>query len=129
MALNRFMVDDIGKFGKLVKKWAKNTVPLPRNKEEFEAQLTKNGIVASWPTGSHKIVSVIVEKVPLGVLHLMVAPKELIEESEALYKKKSTVYPLPEYYQLDAFHVKPSIADNLDFNDKRTGDYTISHCS
>lgn len=128
MPLNRFMVNDVKKLGLLVKAWARGK-DLPRNKKEFETHLTEFGITPTWPTGDNEIVNVIVERVPHGVLHLLVASSKLIDESEAYLRQPGAKYPLPDYYQLDAFHTEHKIADNVDFNDKRTGDYTISHCT
>lgn len=129
MPLNRFMVDDVEKFGQLVKDWGRSKKPLPRNKQEFEKQLTEAGIKPTWPTGKNEIVNVIVEKVPLGVLHLLAAAPELYDESEAFLSKPGQSYPLPDYYEMDAFHAKPKVGDNIRFNNKRTGDYTIAHCA
>jgi hypothetical protein len=129
MALNRFMVkpEHLGKFGQLIKAWARGKT-LPLNKEEFIKQLDEYQITVEWPKDAHEIKSVVVERVPLGRLHLMVAPVELINESEAYLQ--SHPYPLMEYYSTDAFKgAAHEIANNLDFNDKRTGDYTISHCT
>lgn len=130
MALNRFMVDDHGKFGRLIKAWGRGLEPIPRNKAEFEAAMTKYGITPSWPTGENAIKTVVVEQVPLGTLHLLVAPAKLYNESEAYYRQPGAVYPLPPYYQEVAFQGRtPVIGDLVLFNDMRTGDYTISHCS
>lgn len=129
MALNRFMVDDVEKFGALIKEWGRKKKTMPRNKAEFEAALLDAGIVARWPTGENEVVNVIVEQVPQGVLHVLVAAEAFYDESERYLSQPDVEYPLPEYYEIDAFHQKPTIADKIRFNNKRTGDYTIAHCA
>ncbi|BBK44430.1 hypothetical protein STVA_44500 [Allostella vacuolata] len=127
MALNRFTVSNFEKFGELVKKWARGQVPRPTDKQQFESQLAAEGIIATWPSGEFEIHTIHVEQCVVGTLHLLVPAPEIIAHSENEIGRKS--YPLPDYYEIHAFHKPHEITDNDRFHNMRMGDYTVAHCS
>lgn len=130
MPLNRFSIHDPdhAKFGALIKKWARGTIPMPgSDPDDLKRQLVDEGISANWPTGKYQITEVNVFQGVPEKLDLRVPPKELLKESEAFIAVNN--YPLPSYYE-DLFGVSADFSDvdPIEFHNARVGDYTAANC-
>ncbi len=131
MPFNRFAVndEDHGKFGKLIKKWARGDLPMPNNDLGlFKQQLVDEGIGVQWPWDEHEIENIHVSQTNPKILEFKVPPVAFLNESEEFIRTNG--YPLPGYYSV-LFDAEPDfdrVGGNLEFHNMRTGDYTVANC-
>ena len=124
MRLERPRVVNYGAFGKKVKAWAKGIDPLPKNIEEFKAQLDDADVGCQMPA-SYKTVKFVQGDAETLVIRL--PERALLEDSEAHLAEPGSDYPVPALYER-VFQTKPKIDDKQAFHAERVGDYTISMC-
>ncbi|WP_426956992.1 hypothetical protein [Muricoccus radiodurans] len=124
------------RLGLLVKTWStgKNRLgdgkdyPVPKDLEEFKAQLLAAGVGAELPA---RIKRLHIVQPDMETLVIRIPPKQLFEASEARFKEPGTSYRLPKFYgDVTAAGTGPEATEEqkLWFHASRIGDYTIANC-
>ena len=115
-------ITDYGKMGKLIQKWSRDETTIPRNMDEFKAQLIVNGISAQITQTQFKAITydqeTLVIKIPL--------PPILDHLDDA------SSWQLPEIYDKaftdESQRKPPTDPANVILNLERLGDYSITNC-
>ena len=132
--MDRIMIGDDLRWGKLVKSWATgksylgtgtSAPPIPRTVQELKDQCQPFGIAIKIPPA---ITGLAVMQYSAETLALRLPPKSLVEGTEAELGQQGSVYPMPAFY--DALYSKPvpATANKLDLHACRIGDYSIRNC-
>lgn len=132
--MDRIMIGDDIRWGKLVKSWATGNSyfgpgttapPVPRTVQELKDQCREFGIEIQIPAS---ITGLAVMQYSAETLALRLPPKALVEGTEAELKLPGSTYPMPVFY--DDFYGKklPSETDKLNLHACRIGDYSIRNC-
>jgi hypothetical protein len=125
----RFKVQpgDEGKWGKLVKRWARGEQTKPQDLVELKQQIEDAGMQEpDWPSF---ITDLAIIQNPRHILTIRIPPKELIDEGEAeVMANPGAVYPLPTFYN-DFFRDPPVVGeDKRDLHSARVGEYAVNSC-
>jgi hypothetical protein len=120
-------VNNHAKLGVLVKKWSRDATSQPKSLEEFKTALANAGIAFDLDPG---ITSLSFRTHAPNELVIRLPPADMIDEHEQ--RLQSQGYNLPEFYGAVAAEGAQPGADfdaKLDFDNARTGDYTIANCA
>jgi hypothetical protein len=120
-------VTNHAKLGVLVKTWSKDPTSRPTTLDEFKIALTDAGIAFDLDPG---ITSLSFRTHEPNELVIRLPPAAMITEHEQRLQTEG--YNLPDFYGAVAAEGAQSGADfdaKLDFDNARTGDYTIANCA
>ncbi|MGD9881651.1 MAG: hypothetical protein AB7F22_09385 [Reyranella sp.] len=120
-------VNNHAKLGVLVKKWSKDETSRPKSLDEFKTALADAGIDFDLDPG---ITSLSFRTHLPNELVIRLPPADMITEHEQ--RLQSQGYNLPDFYgAVTAEGAQPgaSFEVKLDFDNARTGDYTIANCA
>jgi len=132
--MDRIMIGDDLRWGKLVKSWATgksylgpgtSAPPVPRTVKDLKDQCKEFGIEITIPAS---ITALAVMQYSGETLALRLPPKSLVEATEKELGKPNSVYPMPPFYDAVYGKTVPPTADKLDLHACRIGDYVIRNC-
>lgn len=129
----RFEVDDLVKWGHLVKMWSTQqpyedvpVMPIPRDLHEFRTQCNAVGLNVTIP---ERVTALAVSLYSPETLYLRLPPAEMVKNMEAYLMDSRTDYPpltIYNMYSTTPFQIPKE--EKLEFHAARIGDYTISQC-
>ena len=131
----RFEVNDEIKWGKLIKSFATGTnyispggppIPVPRTLDGLKQLCVDVGLVVAIPA-NHTGLAIL--QLSEEVFAIRLPPKSMVEESEADFAAGGN-YAVPKFYN-DFYQktlVLTTLAQKMDFQAARIGDYSIRMC-
>jgi hypothetical protein len=130
----RFSVDDLVKWGYLVKMWATReaypgvpVMTVPQSINELKKQADAVGLKVTVPD---HVTGIAVATYSPEVLYIRLPPAAMIKDSENFLMDSRTEYPTPPIYDMySPTPFKIPKEDKLEFHAARIGDYTLSQCS
>jgi hypothetical protein len=130
----RFTVDDLVKWGNMVKMWSTReaypdvpVMPVPQTLNDLKKQAAAVGLAITIPA---HVKGLSVAQYSPEVLYLRLPPAAMVKDSEAFLYDPRTDYPVPAIYNMYnpvAFEVPK--AEKLTFHAARIGDYSIAQCA
>lgn len=122
MNIERIKVLDYRELGRKFIQWARDQSSRPKTLDEFVQQT--EGIVDTLPSYIQALVFVQSGK---EVLFIRLPPAEMVEDTlQELTADPNEEYALPSFYEERL--TGGGSTNNLEFFEKRVGDYTIAHC-
>ena len=129
----RFVVDDLEKWGYLVKMWATRdaypdvpVMPIPHDLMEFRKQCDAIGLKVTIPD---HVTGIVFSMHSIETLYVRLPPAAAIKNVEEFLMDPRTDYPVPPIYNMySPTPIQIPKDEKLEFHAARIGDYSMTYC-